>query len=132
MRELEGGPQNWKKVSYILWLWKDGVRPSLPSRRKALTFYYTIFPQICQGVCEKNFAQFSFPETVQIDGNSYLLLDVNEIYSKVNFISFADGNFYLFRFALTAKSIVADKLAYFLFFPGFSRSILKPQGIILG
>ena len=132
MRELDGGPQNWKKVSYIVWLWKDGVRPSLPSRQKPPTFYYTIFPQICQGVCEKNFAQFSFPETVQIDGNSYLLLDVNEIYSKVNLISFADGNFYLFRFALTAKSIIAYKLAYFLFFPGFSRPILKPQGIIFG
>lgn len=82
MRELEGGPQNQKKVSYIDWLWKDGLRPSLPSRRKPLTFYYTIFPQICQGVCGKNFAQISEKKSVQIDGNSYLLLDVNEIYLK--------------------------------------------------
>jgi hypothetical protein len=48
-------------------------RLALEGRRKAFlaeppktpTFYYTIFPQICQGVFEKNFAQISFLKFVQ-------------------------------------------------------------------
>jgi hypothetical protein len=42
---------------------------------KTPTFYYTIFPQICQGVFGKNFAQISEKKSVQIDGKFSLLLE---------------------------------------------------------
>ena len=114
---------------------------TLEGRRKAILaeppkipnlLLYHISADLSRGLRKKNFAQISFLKSVQIDGNSYLLLDVNEIYSKVNLISLTDGNFYLFWLSFTTESIVADEFSKTFILPSLPRSILKPQSIILG